>query len=334
MFNIALIGCGAMGITHLYCYAEMKDRVRIVAIAEGNAERFKAAKEVLGYDFTGYLSIDELLENEKPDMVDICLPTFLHCKYAVAAMEKGIKVLLEKPVCLKPEEAEIILETKKRTGVELQVAHAVRFFKEYAYVKKQIDSGKFGKVKSGTFWRFSGYPSWSPAITDYKKSGTVALDMHIHDVDYIRYLMGSEPEKVRSTASRNSQGVISHIFSTYEFGDAVISAESGWDLPESYPFTADFQVMAENAAFVYKDGVLTVYPEDGEPYVPDIEVKWTTTMKNNANLTEAEGYYLELAYFIDEVMIGGKKGVVDAEDAVKTFRLVMKEIDLCGGMKK
>lgn len=333
MLSIALIGCGAMGITHLYCYAEMKDRVKIVAVAEGNAERFKAAREVLGYGFKGYLSIEELLENEKPDMVDICLPTFLHCKYAVAAMEKGMKVLLEKPVCLTEEEAGIILEAKKRTGAELYVAHAVRFFKEYAYLKKAVDSGKFGRVKSGTFWRFSGYPAWSPAITDYTKSGTVALDMHIHDADFIRYLMNGEPDGVRSIASRNEQGVISHIFTTYEYGDTVISAESGWDLPEGYPFTADFQVMTEKAAFVYKNGTLTVYPEHGQPYVPDIEVKWTTQMKNNANLTDAEGYYLELEYFIDEVMLGGKKGIADAEDAVKTFRLVIKEIDLCGGMK-
>jgi predicted dehydrogenase len=168
---------------------------------------------------------------------------------------------------------------------------------------------------------------------DWRKSGTVAVDLHIHDVDFIRYLFGAEPDMVQSCAARDSEGVIQHIFSNYTFGDAIVSSESSWDFPQNYPFTADFQINAEKGTFIYKDGKLTVYPDDEEAFVPDLEVAWEKAVSNHGNISNLEIYYLELRYFVD-AFLGLEETKVPLSDAVKTLELIYKEIELCGGMQK
>lgn len=168
---------------------------------------------------------------------------------------------------------------------------------------------------------------------DWRKSGTVAVDLHIHDVDFIRFLMGKEPDEVTSTAARDSEGVINHIFSTYRFDDAVISAEATWMCSQNFPFSPSFQINAEKATFALVNDKLMVYPEDGEPFEPDLEIPWEKQVDDLGNLSNLGIYYLELRFFVNSFL--GREGImVPLDDAVKTLELVYKEIDLCGGMQK
>src|SRR5699024_371217 len=83
----------------------------------------------------------DLIAGEQLDIVHICLPSYLHADYAVAAMEKGMNVLVEKPVCLTKEDCEKLLEAEKRTGVKVMVGQVVRSFDEYRYLKDAYDTG-------------------------------------------------------------------------------------------------------------------------------------------------------------------------------------------------
>ena len=330
--KVAVIGSGVMGQTHIRCYKELGENAEVVAVCDGDIEKAQAAAAICGSRY--YASAEEMFKKEDIDLFDVCLPTFLHAHYAVLAMEKGIKnILIEKPVCTNLAEARLLIETQKKTGANVQVAQVIRFAKEYFYVKNAIKSGKYGKITSGSFTRLSAKPIWSPFLMDWRKSGTVAVDLHIHDVDYIRYLFGAEPDEVRSAAARDSEGVITHIFSNYRFGGAVVSAEASWDCPQNYPFTADFQVNTEKAVFVYKNGVLTVYPEDEEAFVPDLPVLWEKSVDDLGNVSNLEIYYLELKYFVN-AFLGNEEVVVPLEDAIKTLELIYEEIDICGGMQK
>lgn len=330
--KVALIGSGVMGKTHLRCYNELSKKARVVAVCDGDVDRAKEAAEICGSNY--YASAEEMFKKEEIDLLDICLPTFLHTHYAVLAMEKGIKnILIEKPVCTSTSEARVLLDTQKRTGATVQVAQVVRFASKYYYVRDAIRSGEYGKIISGSFSRFSPYPSWSPYLMDWRKSGTVAVDLHIHDVDYIRFLFGREPDEVTSTAARNEEGVITHIFSTYRFDDAVVSAEATWMCSQNYPFTPFFQLNTEKATFVFKNDTLTVYPKDGDPFEPNLEVVWQSSVDDLGNLTNLEIYYLELRYFVDS-FLGLEDIKVPLDDAIKTLELIHKEIEICGGMQK
>ena len=205
MIRVGILGAGIMGSTHIQAVKKlaewkMKD-IAVTAIADRMEERRKKAAQEWP-EAAIYEEAEELLEKEELDAVHICLPSYLHAEYAVKAMEKGIPVLLEKPACLSEEECERLLETQKRTGVKVMVGQVLRFFPEYRLLKALYEKKTYGELKGLVMQRLSqnvlwGYQDW---FHDEEKSGSVVLDLHIHDADFIRYLLG-EPEGIHVTAT-------------------------------------------------------------------------------------------------------------------------------------
>ena len=190
--KVGVIGCGGMGTTHYLSLKVLSSQmdVEVVALADCREEFLqKAAAEFP--EARTYTYGMELIERETLDAVHICLPSYLHTEHAVAAMKKGMNVLVEKPVCLTREEGELLLETQKETGVKVMVGQVVRAFDEYRYLKEVYDNKTLGKLKSIVMQRVSGNVRWGFEgwFHDEKKSGSVVLDLHIHDLDFLRYML-------------------------------------------------------------------------------------------------------------------------------------------------
>ena len=243
MIRVGLIGCGIMGGMRAACYAELAELgVKVTEIAEARQEILAQMKEQT--DAQTYESGMALIEQADVDVVDICLPTYLHTAHACAAMEKGRDVFCEKPVCLTEEDMQALLETKKRTGRKVMVGQVIRLWDEYAWLKKTVDAGTYGRVLSGVFQRVSSRPGWASCnwLHTPAQSGGVAVDMHVHDVDFVRYLLG-EPDRIQAGGYRDSDGLIEQIFAIYNYGrDVAVSVEAAWDYPASFPFSATFRV--------------------------------------------------------------------------------------------
>jgi len=144
MLKIGLIGCGFMGSTHSACYKELSKYAEIVAVADIRAEKAEEIAKI--HNCKIYSTGEELINNANVDVVDICLPTHLHAKHAIQAMEKGFDVFVEKPVCFKMDEANLMLETQKKTGRQVMVGQVIRSWDEYKLLKSIIDSNKYGKI--------------------------------------------------------------------------------------------------------------------------------------------------------------------------------------------
>lgn len=334
MLKVGLIGCGGMGSVHANSWLELSDSAQIVAIADPREEKVKDFIEQTGAKY--YPNGEALLENEQLDIVDICVPTFLHTRYAVAAMERGANVFCEKPVCLTRQEAELLLKTQEKTGAKVQVGQVIRFWDEYRFVKHAVESGEFGNVLSGVFTRLSPKPKWSweDWFNDYTKSGSVALDLHIHDVDFIRYLMGGEPDGFHTTCTRDDDGVIQQIFTSFQYGKAVFTAEGCWDFPDSLPFSMSFRIKFEKATVTFKsDEKLMVYPENGEGYVPELKKSDVTEKESGINVSNQSAYVCQLRFFIDHVIKGDAAEIAPLSEGVKSVLLVLDEIDAAGGAK-
>ena len=115
--KIGLIGCGGMGTTHNLSLKALSGKmdVEVTALADCRQEFLeRAAKQWPGAKT--YTTGMELLREEELDAVHICLPSYLHAEHAIAAMEKGMDVFLEKPVCLTREDCSRLLEVQKKTG--------------------------------------------------------------------------------------------------------------------------------------------------------------------------------------------------------------------------
>ena len=189
MLKVALVGVGGISGAHIPAWESMDD-AELVAICDIRPERMEKYP-----DKRRYTDFDEMLENENVDILDICLPTFLHADFAVKAMEKGINVICEKPISLNREDVNRVYSTAKKNNVCFMVAQVLRFWPEYEVVKNIYDSGKYGKLLSASMHRLSGIPKWSwdDWMRDEKRSGLVPFDLHIHDLDFIVYAFG-KPE--------------------------------------------------------------------------------------------------------------------------------------------
>ena len=331
MIKVGLIGCGFMGGMHSACYAALANLgVKVIAVADVRREY----AENLANGAEIYATGMELIEKADVDVVDVCLPTHLHAAHAVAAMKAGKNVFVEKPIAFKDEDMELILATEKETGAKVQVGQVIRQWTEYVWLKKTVDAGTFGKVKHAMFRRLSGRPEWAWEgwLHQVDKSGGVAVDMHVHDVDFVRYILG-EPDVVKAHAHRDAEGVIQQINAVYGYGnDVSVAVESGWDYPAEFPFTADFRVKFEKATVIGGGGVVNVYPLGGAAYQAELEEEFQGDNEIGGNISSLGGYYNELKYFVEGLQGKNDLSVATVSEAIKSVQLVKREIEAAGGL--
>ncbi|MBR5543569.1 MAG: Gfo/Idh/MocA family oxidoreductase [Oscillospiraceae bacterium] len=329
MLKVGLIGCGFMGGMHAACYKEIEG-AQIVAVADVRSEKAEEIAKAHGAEI--YATGDELIVKADVDIIDICLPTYLHTHHAVEALRRGKNVFIEKPVCLTAEEGELLVALQKESGTKVQVGQVIRFWDEYKWLKEASDSGRFGKIRSAVFKRLSSVPGWAWEgwLHDAEKSGSVALDMHIHDVDFVRYLMG-EPSNFATSVARNSKGVIEQIFTTFNYKEASVTVEACWDYPADFPFDASFRVKFEKATVVLDANGLNVYYNVGGKEKVEIKPDFEAGNDIGGNISSLGGYYNELKYFVDTLLAGKEPVIAPLDDAVKSVRLALKEIESVGG---
>ena len=225
MVKVGVVGAGFMGKMHIACYGVLPD-VQLVGVADVEAE--KAKEIVKGKQIEVFPSLEELLK-EEIDIVDICLPTYLHKEAVVRAARAKKNILCEKPMALNIEDANEMISETKKAGVKFMVAQTIRFWPEYIRLKEIFDNGSLGKLKSLVCRRLSPIPTWSWQnwLMDPEKSGSALVDLHIHDTDFIFYLLG-KPKAIYSQSNKTEIGH-SHIISFFEYPEKIVMAEGGWD---------------------------------------------------------------------------------------------------------
>ncbi len=146
--RVGIIGCGWIAEAHLKSYQKCED-VEIVALADivpGKAKAF-AEKYNAGDNIHFYNSDKELVDNEKGlDAVSICTYNRQHAPCAVYALEHGVNVLLEKPMCVTLDEAVEICRAEKKSGKILSIGFQPRFDANMKMVKKVVESGELGQI--------------------------------------------------------------------------------------------------------------------------------------------------------------------------------------------
>lgn len=323
MIKVGLIGCGFMGAMHANCYKNIEG-VEIVALADIRKE--KAEEIAKGTNATIYCDGAELLNNANVDIIDICLPTYLHSKYAIMAMEKVKYLFVEKPVALTVEEGEEMIKKSKETGCQVQVGQVIRFWDEYVELKKIVDSGKFGKVVNANFRRISPLPTWGWEnwLLDVKLSGGAGQDLHIHDVDYVLSLFG-EPKTFYSV--RNVIGPKNAYVNTLmQYDEFVVGVEGTWELPTSHPFEASFRVVFEKAVVENAGGKFMLYDDEGAKEIKIEKKELAGEAYKGGNVSDLGGYYNELVYFCERASKDEKVEKATVTDGVDSLKFLLKEL--------
>ena len=180
----AVIGVGSLGQHHARNYAELsiEGKGEFVGVCDSNEENARAIGEKNNCAY--FTDWRELLD--KVDAVSIVTPTETHCEIACAFLEKGVNVLVEKPIALTLEEADKMIETAEKSGAKLMVGHLERFNPAMVALRPHVTKPLYFEIH-----RVSPFPNRSLDVD-------VVLDVMIHDLDAINWLVDSEVSEIRA----------------------------------------------------------------------------------------------------------------------------------------
>ncbi len=238
-----------------------------------------------------------MLNTAKPDVADICTPTFLHKTHVTAALRHGLHVICEKPLALHYEDAKEMFSLAREKQVQLFVGQVLQFAPATKVLRELVQSGEYGRVLDASFLRLSACPRWVKGgwLFDKEKSGLLPFDLHIHDLDLLVSLFGA-PDSTRFTsAGRDGLSYREHYRFSYEFGETTVSAEAAW-YNGDIPFTATWRVYLEEAVAIFDGVTVTVYSFGKEPRVFDLEEK--IKIETGINLPPTGMFYEELQSFL------------------------------------
>jgi len=298
MLKVGIVGMGMMGGIHANQYAKLAG-VELAAVADVLPERLESKNMVTGNISEGEQTLDlsrvsrysdasELIAKADVDIVDVCLPTDLHADYTVEALNAGRHVLCEKPMALSLADADRMIEAARNAQRTLMIAQCIRFWPEYEFLRDTVRSGKLGKLLSLFLTRIGALPTWSARswFSDPARSGGPLYDLHIHDVDYVNYLLGV-PDRVQASARKSeATGTYDVVHAQFMYDDGPqVHLYGGWSVSQ-IPFRSSYDAWFENG-FIRYDGqqepALTVYDDEGHSQQPAYH--------------KESGYFREIVYF-------------------------------------
>jgi predicted dehydrogenase len=265
MVRIGIAGIGFMGVTH-YKAARDLEGGRVTALftrdpkklagdwtnVRGNFGEAGGVQDLSGV--RRHETLDALLNDAAVDLIDICLPTYLHKEVTLRALALGKHVLVEKPIALNIEDADEMIAAANTAGRLLMVGQVLRFFPEFAFIKDAMQTGDYGRLLGAHFKRIISRPDWSGDnwFSDPVKTGGPVIDLHIHDADFVQFLFGM-PSAVFATGVAARNGQVDYLVTQYLFEgrDACVTSQSGAISQSGVPFEHGYDVYFEGATLRY-----------------------------------------------------------------------------------
>lgn len=328
--KVGLLGFGGMAKGHFNAYKELEaeenSNIKLVAICDINPDQFTSAQQInintgkSKFDLSGinlYTDVFEMLAAEELDMIDVCLPTFLHAEFATAMLNAGKNVICEKPMALSSKDCQKMIDAAKTNGKKLMIAQCLRFEPLYTCLKDFIDSGELGGIRYMFFDRLSTLPLWGFQrwYRDDKRSGGCALDLHVHDVDMIRFLVG-EPQSV-SAVAKNETCRWQLMNSRFNYPDIpVVVATGSWMEAGPRGFRMSYRVGFDKAEVILENNEVMIYPTD-KTLNNGVTYKLELPKKNR--LAEEIRYFVST--LVDDSIVND---VNSPESAMATVALVEK----------
>lgn len=203
--KVAVLGAGAIAGQH-FDAIRRTDGFVACAVADIQLERAQAIAET--YGIAAYSDYQELIRQERPDVVVIALPHFLHRETAIFAAENGCHLMLEKPMALNVAECDDIMEAASKADIRILIGHTQHYMAENIHAKRIIESGELGEIVMINDVRHLNYfqdtrPQWF--LEKDKSGGGILANLGTHSIDKIQWLMDSSVRKVSAAVSHHGK---------------------------------------------------------------------------------------------------------------------------------
>lgn len=265
MLKVAVVGLGDISKIHIPAIQKKTD-VKLVAVCDIDKS---LADSVPGVNF--YTDYHVMLEEEPLDCVHICLPHYLHLSVTKACVEKGVHVLLEKPLALNTEESlELVKLEKENRDVKICICHQNRYNETFEMLREIVQGGEYGKIVGikglVTWFRPKSYYDTKPWRGQMKYAGGgVMINQSIHTLDLMQ-LLGGEIESIRGSITQLldygievEDTAVANM--TFKNGATGLFFATNSNAANS---SVELQVILENGTFTIKDSILTKINEDGQ----------------------------------------------------------------------
>lgn len=322
--NVAVVGLGFMGVTHLRAYLE-NPAARIVAVCgnrrlpvngvlAGVAGNIQKSEDIpLGKHVKVYRELEELLADPEIELVDICTPTALHPAQTIAALKAGKHVLCEKPLARTAAAAREILSVAEKSHSLLMPAMCMRFWPGWAWLKQGVTQLAYGRVLAANFRRMTAMPAWSASGTYAADSGGALYDLHIHDTDFVNFLFGL-PQSVFSTGVVAADGAVNHVVTQYHYASGpAVSAEGSFLLAAG--FNMGYTLHCERATIDF----------DLSRGAAALQITESGQATRALPLDGPDGYGAEIRYILECVAARRAPQVVTAHDALTALQICEAE---------
>ena len=196
----AIIGCGRISPNHIA--AALENGLDVVALCDieeakmdETIEKFNLSKKI-----KKYLDYKLMLENEKLELVAICTESGKHGKIALDCIEANANLIIEKPIALSLEEADLMIEQANKKNIKVSACHQNRFNKSVQKIREAVEANRFGKLMHATAhirWnRGEDYYKQAPWRGTWEQDGGALMNQCIHNIDLLRWMMGDEITEV------------------------------------------------------------------------------------------------------------------------------------------
>lgn len=319
VLKVAVIGAGNMGKNHIRTYSRIKG-VELAAVADVNPVAKELAAE---YRIRYYADYLEMVETERPTAVSVVVPTPLHFSIGSELIKRGIHCLVEKPIASTVKEADVMIKLAAKHKVILTIGHIERFNPLVRKLKSLIDGNKVGGVTSINCKRVGGFPIREPK-TD------VIIDLAVHDIDIMSYLLGKHPKAVYSHGSRTlHSNKIDAAEILIDYGSASGFVQANWITP------VKIRTISVTGSKGYIEGnyitqELTYYEHNIKRVKSDFE-QFVQTLgepkKHDIALKVQEPLAVELETFLRAVRTGNRQAIVEPKDAREALRAALKAVE-------
>ena len=315
--KVGIIGVGQLGLVHAKNLQYRIPNASVIAVSATTKEKVDRLQEELEVSY-GYTDYKELLKNKELDAVVIASSTDVHFEHAMAAIEAGVHVFIEKPTGMNVEECAKIEEAAKKSDKIFTVGFMRRYDPSYAEAKRRIESGEIG-----TPILYRGYsldPYW---VAEYlakraDKNGCWFLDMGVHDYDLARWFLQSEADSVYACGGAYSHPVF----------DETNDVDNGYALLNFKNKSAAFVYVGRTAAhgahvegeIIGTEGSIRICAESRIDHIQQYTKKGVVT-KSFTSYTErwSEAFYLELQAFIDSILQNKPQGPTAYDGTMATL---------------
>lgn len=198
----ALIGCGRISTNHVK--AVINNHLEFVAVCDIVPEHMEAvlAEHNLEKDkkIKRYTDYKKMIEENEIELIGIATESGSHAEIALYCIEKGIHVIIEKPMAMSIKDADAIIALSEKKGVKVSACHQNRFNVAVQKMRKALEAGRFGRLSHGSIhvrWnRTQDYYTQAPWRGTWAQDGGALMNQCIHGIDLLRWMLGNEVEEV------------------------------------------------------------------------------------------------------------------------------------------